>query len=55
MSVSAVNFCEGTIWITSPARIASLHFRTMSSNSAAVISGVNAETDGCAGRVRVCM
>ena len=44
MSVSAVNFCDGTIWMTSPARIASLQARTISVNSAFVISLVNAPT-----------
>ena len=41
MSVSAVNFCEGTICTTSPALIASLHFATIPQNSASVISGRN--------------
>ena len=38
-----MNFCDGTIWMTSPARIAALHRVTIVSNSASVISGLNGD------------
>ena len=37
-----MNFWDGTIWMTSPAAIAALHFPTIAQNSSFVISLVNA-------------